>query len=157
MQDCLDHLWSKHDGAQLMALKTLGKFFPPWTVLREFWCTALRPNVFSVATDVKLFHEACCRLVHRYWIYRDPMPHVSLRDKAMGKLSAFVNRAMVVAQLTHLHLSIPSSETTTESVPPECVPVVPLPRKSLMVSFASDVEVIKSANSALSGRGTGFS
>ena len=41
LQDCLDHLRSKHDGTQLIGLKTLGKFFPPWTVSREFWSAAL--------------------------------------------------------------------------------------------------------------------
>ena len=46
-------------------------------------------DVSGVATDVKLFHEAGCRLVHRYWIYRDPLPHVSLRGKVMSKLHAF--------------------------------------------------------------------
>ena len=107
-------------------------------------------DVSGVATDVKLFHEAGCRLVHRYWIYRDPLPHVSLRGKVMSKLHAFVNRTMVVAQLTHLHLSIPSSGTTTEPVPPECFPVVPLPRKSLKVSFASPGEVPDSPDRPIS-------
>ena len=152
VQDCLDHLRSKHDGAQLMALKSWESFPPPppRTVLQEFWCAALRPDVSGVATDVKLFHEAECRLVHRYQIYQDPMPHVSLQGKVMAKLHAFVNRTMVVTQLTHLHLSIPSSGMTTEPMSPECFPVVPLPRKSPKVSFTSDVEVIESQPTLLS-------
>ena len=75
------------------------------------------------------------------------MPHVSLRGKVVGNLITFVNRALAIAQLTHLHLTIPSSGTTTEPVPLDCVPVVPLPRKPVKpvkVSFAEDMEVIGS-------------
>ena len=72
------------------------------------------------------------------------MPHVSLWGKVIRDIIAFVNRAMAVAQLTHLYLSVPSSGMTTETVPPECFPVDPLPRKPRRVSFASDVEVMVS-------------
>ena len=65
-----------------------------------------------MTTDVKLFHQSSCRLVHQYRIYQDPMPHVSLRGTVLRKLCAFVNQAMTVAWLTSLHLSIPSSGTT---------------------------------------------
>ena len=41
VQDCMDHLRSKHKGTHFLGLKTLGKFFPPWTVSREFWKAAL--------------------------------------------------------------------------------------------------------------------
>ena len=51
---------------------------------------------------------------------------------------------MAVPQLTHLHLSVPSSGTTAEMVPPECFLIVLLPRKVRRVSFASDVEVMVS-------------
>ena len=37
------------------------------------WCAALRPDVSGVPTDVK--------------IYRDPMPHVSLRGRVVEKNS----------------------------------------------------------------------
>ena len=52
---------------------------------------------------------------------------------------------MAIAQLTHLHLTIPSSGTTSELVPPECFPVVPLAKKSALsrrVSFARYVSII---------------
>ena len=68
------------------------------------------------------------------------MPHVSLWDKVIIDLITFISRAM--AQLTHLHLSVLSSGTTTGTVPPECFPVVLLPRKPRRVFFASDVEVM---------------
>ena len=75
------------------------------------------------------------------------MPHVSLQGKVVQKLLAFVNRMVAIAQLTHLHLTIPSSGTTTEPVRPECFPIVPLIRKSdgsYRVSFAAHREVIGS-------------
>ena len=58
----------------------------------------------------------------------------------------FVHRAVAVAQLTHLHLSVASFGMTTGTVPPECFPVVPVPRKPRRVSFASDVEVMLSTS-----------
>ena len=62
VKDCLDQLHSKHDVAQFMGLKTLlGKFCPSWTVSREFWRAALRPDMSGVATDVKLLQESGCR------------------------------------------------------------------------------------------------
>ena len=70
-----------------------------------------------------------------------------LRGKVVRNLITFVHRVMAIAQLNHLHLTIPSSGTTTEPVPPDCFPVVPLPRKPVLpvkVSFAEDVEVIGS-------------
>ena len=35
----------------------------------------------------KLFHEAGCRLVHRYQIYKDPLPHPALRAGCFGGFS----------------------------------------------------------------------
>ena len=37
---------------------------------------------------------------------------------------------MAIAQLTHLHISIPASESPPGAVPEECFPSVPLPRVS---------------------------
>ena len=99
-----------------------------------------------MATDVKLFRESGRQLVHRHCTFRDLMPHVSLQGKVISDLIVFVHRAMAVAQMTHLHLSVPSSRTTTITVPPECFPVVPVPHKPRRVSFASDVEVMLSTS-----------
>ena len=74
------------------------------------------------------------------------MPQVSLWGKVISDRIVFVHRAMAVAQLTHLHLLVPSSGMTTGTVPPECFPVVPVPRKPRGVSFASDVEVMLSTS-----------
>ena len=57
-----------------------GPVFPPWTVTRDVWHDALRPDVSGVAVDALLFHEAGSRLVHRYSVYKDPFPHPALRD-----------------------------------------------------------------------------
>ena len=64
---------------------------------------------------------------------------------------------MAIAQLTHLHLTIPSSGSTSEPVPSECYLVVPLSRESAIsrrVSFARDVAVLAAF---FSGRGAGVS
>ena len=74
--------------------------FPPWTVTRDVWPDALRPDVSGVAVDALLFHEAGSRLVHRYRVYRDPFPHPALRDGVIPRLLSSVCRAMAIARLT---------------------------------------------------------
>ena len=46
---CLEHLGEKHGGSTLVATTNVAKFFPPWTVTRDVWLTALRPDVSGVA------------------------------------------------------------------------------------------------------------
>ena len=77
VSDCLGHLHDKHGGSQYVTLKNIAKFFPPWTVTRGVWQTSLRPDVSGIAVDAQLFHEAGCRLVHKYK-YKDPFPHPAL-------------------------------------------------------------------------------
>ena len=79
VSDCLGHLQDKHGGSQYVGVKNLGKFFPPWTVSRDLWRTALHPDISGIAVDVRLFHEAGCCLVHKYRVYKDPFPHLALR------------------------------------------------------------------------------
>ena len=102
-QDCVDHLRVRHNVDTLVARKMLGKYFPPWTVTRETWHAVLYLGISDIATDIMLFHQHGRRLVHRYRIYRDPLPHVSLRGMVIRKLTAFANR-VTVARLTNLHL-----------------------------------------------------
>ena len=64
VRDCLGHLDDKHGGSAFFALKNVVKFFPPWTVTRDVWQSALRPDVSGIAVDARLFHKAGCRLVH---------------------------------------------------------------------------------------------
>ena len=48
VSDCLGHLQSKHGRSQYIALKNIAKFFPPWTVPRDLWITALLPGFLAV-------------------------------------------------------------------------------------------------------------
>ena len=74
---------------------------------------------------------------------------MSLRETIITKLTACAQRAMAVAQLTSLHLSIPSSGTTSTPGRLESAPVSPVPLRiprhtPFTVSFAPDVDVIVS-------------
>ena len=104
---CLEHLTEKHGGTTFFAMKNVAKFFPPWTVTRSVWLHALRPDVSGIAVDALLFHEVGRRLVHRYQIYRNPFPHPALQDGVVSRLLSCAGRAMAIAQLTHLRISIP--------------------------------------------------
>ena len=97
-----------------------GPVFPPWTVTRDVWHDALRPDASGVAVDALLFHEAGSRLVHRYRVYMDPFPHPALRDGVIPRLLSSVCRAMAIARLTHLRLSIPLSGAPPGKVPESC-------------------------------------
>ena len=119
---CLEHLTEKHGGLTPVATTNVAKFFPTWTVTRDVWLAALRPDVSGVAVDDLLFHEARRRLVHRYRIYRDPFPHPALCDGVVPRLLCCVSRAMAIARLTHLRISIPSSGAPPGEVPVEYFP-----------------------------------
>ena len=142
---CQEHLSEKHGGSSLFDLKNVAKFFPPWTVSCHVWQTALRPNVSGVAVDARLFHEAGCRLVHRYRVYKDPFPHPALRDGVFPRLLSCVCRAMVIPRLTHLRISIPASGAPPGHVPADCFPGG-APRRSrpgsLRATFADDVSML---------------
>ena len=121
----MEHLSEKHGGSSLFALKNVAKYFPPWTVCRHVWQTALRPDVSGIAVDARLLHEAGCRLVHKYRVYKDPFPHPALRGGGGGgvpRLLSCVSRAMAIAQLTHLRISIPASGAPPGRVPADYYP-----------------------------------
>ena len=65
VSDCLGHFNEKHGGSASFALKNVAKFFPPWTVTRDVWQAALRPDISGIAVDTRLFHETGCRLVRK--------------------------------------------------------------------------------------------
>ena len=107
---CLEHLAEKHGRSALEITTNVAQFPPPpWTVTRDVWHAAFRPDVLGVAVDALLFHEAGSRLVHRYRVYKDLFPHPALRDGVIPRLLSCVCRAMAIARLTHLRISIPSS------------------------------------------------
>ena len=56
--------------------------------------TALRPDVSGIAVDVRLFHEAWCCLVHKYRVYKDPLPHPALGGGGGSTSSAVVVRGL---------------------------------------------------------------
>ena len=60
--------------------------------------------------------------MHKYRVYRDPLPHPALREGRITKLISLVNRAMAIAQLTQLQIAIPSSGNTPGEVPIDCFP-----------------------------------
>ena len=124
IRDCRDHFNEKHSGSETLDFDKVSKTFPAWTVTRDVWKAALRPEVSGIAMDVKLFHEAGKRLVHKYRVYRDPWPHPALRNGRITKLISLVNRAMVIAQLTQLRIAIPLSGHVPGEVPIDCFPKV---------------------------------
>ena len=121
----------------------MSKSFPAWTVTRDFWKQALKPEVSGIAVDVRLFHESGKRLIHKYRVYRDPLPHPALREGRITKLLSFVNRAMVIARLTHLRIAIPSSGNPPGEVPSDCFPKIEEPgvtKTPKQVTFASVIQ-----------------
>ena len=120
--ECRDHFNEKHSGSETLDFDKVSKSFPAWSVARDFWKAALRPEVSGIAVDIKLFHETGRRLVHKYQVYRDPWPHPALQDGRITKLISLVNRAMVIAQLTQLRIAIPLSGHVPGEVPIDCFP-----------------------------------
>ena len=75
-----------------------GQIFLPWTVTRTAWTAVLRPGVSGIAMDVMLFHQHSARLVHRYSVYADPLPHRSIRGPFMLRLARFTLQTSVEAR-----------------------------------------------------------
>ena len=117
----------KHSGSVTLDFEKVLKSLPAWTVTHKFWEQALNPKISGIAVDVRLFHESGRRLVYKYQVYQDPVPHPALREGKIAKLLSFVNRAMVIAQLTHLRIAIPSSGTPPGEVPSDCFPKTTAP------------------------------
>ena len=108
--------------AQTIDFDRVSKAFPAWTVTREFWKQALQPEISGIAVDISLFCESRRRLVHKYRVYRDPLPHPALREGKISRLISMANRAMAVAQLTQLRLAIPASGNSPGEIPLACFP-----------------------------------
>ena len=84
--------------------------------------TALRPDVSGIAVDARLFHEARCRLVHKYRVYKDPFPHPVVRGGGGGASSADIVCGPGYGHHT-AHASahfIPASRAPPGQVPEEC-------------------------------------
>ena len=135
VRECRDHFNDKHSGSETLEFDRVLKSFPAWTVTL--------PEVSGIAVDVRLFHESGKRLIHKYRVYQDPLPHLALREGRITKLLSFVNRAMVIARLTHLRITIPSSGNPPGEVPSECFPKIEEPgvtQTPKRVTFASVIQ-----------------
>ena len=100
IRECRDHFNEKHSGSETLDFDKVSKSFPAWTVTRDFWERAQKPEISAIAVDIRLFHESGRRLIHKYRVYQDPLPHPALREGRITKLISMVNRAMVIAKLT---------------------------------------------------------
>ena len=112
---------------------------------RSVWLAALRSDVSDVAVDTLLFHEAGRRLVHRYMVYKDAFPHPALRGVVIPRILSCVSRAMAIAQLTHLRISIPASGAPPGQVPADCFPGGAAQERRLSqhyLSFADEVSML---------------
>ena len=146
VRECRDHFSDKHRDSETVNFDQVSKIMPSWTVPRDFWAKALRPEISGIAVDVMLFHESGRKLVHKYRVYRDPLPHPALREGRISKLISLANRAMVIAQLTQLRLAIPASGHAPGEVPLDCFPKltnVPNTPDMKRVSFATMDEAVE--------------
>ena len=126
VRECRDHFNDKHGHSETLDVDKVSNSFPACTVPRDFWKRALKP-------------ESGRRLIHKYRVYRDPLPHPALHEGRITKLISLVNRAMVIAQLTHLRIAIPSSWNPPGEVPNDCFPRIDdlgITKTSRPVSFA---------------------
>ena len=140
VRECRDHFSDKHSDSETINFDQVSKAMPAWTVPRDFWTKALRPEISGIAVDVMLFHESGRKLVHKYRVYRDPLPHPALREGKISKLILLANRAMVIAQHTQLRIAIPASGHAPGEVPLDCFPEttdIPDTPDKRRVSFAT--------------------
>ena len=143
VRECRKHFNDKHSGSATLDFENVSRSFPPWTVPRDLWERALRPEVSGIAVDARLFHEVGRRLVHKYRVYKDPLPHLALHEGVVAKLLSFVSRAMAIARLTHLRISVPSSGASPGEVPNDCFPETDIPvvtTRSRRVTFAPIIQ-----------------
>ena len=122
VRECREHFNDIHSSSETINYDRVSKSFPAWTVPRDFWTKALRPDISGIAVDVMLFHQSGRKLVHTYRVYQDPFPHQDLREGRISKLISVANRAMVIAKLTKLRIAIPASGYIPGEVPSFCFP-----------------------------------
>ena len=85
VRECRDHFNDKHSGSETIDFDQVSKAFPSRTVPRDFWKQALQPEISGIAVDVMLFRESGRKLVHKYRVYRDPLPHPALQVDFTGQ------------------------------------------------------------------------
>ena len=98
----------------------------------------------GIATDVMLFHQHGGRLVHRYHIYVDPLPHVSLCGPVMLRLTRFAIQASAMARWAITSDRTPLSEADCNLVqqddraPESAPPARGSGRAAATVTFAAE-------------------
>ena len=65
VRECRDHFNDKHSDSETLDIDRVSKSFPAWTVTRDFWERALKPEISGIAMDIRLFHESRRRLIHK--------------------------------------------------------------------------------------------
>ena len=81
-------------------------------------------------------------------MYKDPFPSHSAQGGVLPRLLSFMVRAMAIAQLTQLRISIPASGSPPGQAPADCFPGGALSQdltSSRRVPFASSVTVLGDA------------
>ena len=126
---CQEHLSEKHGGSFLFDLKNMAKFFPhglfPATSGKWLFGLMFRVLLWTLASSMR--------------------PVLAPQDGVIPCLLSCVCRAMAIARLTQLRISIPASGAPPGHVPADCFPGG-APRRnrpgSLRVSFADDVSML---------------
>ena len=122
-QDCVDHIRKKHFVYDSVKAANLGRWFPPWTVTRTAWHTALKSKVSGVSMDVDLTGMNGSQLVHHYRVFRQCAAHVSLRGTFIIDLRCFTSWASADAKWAARRNRTLATGSPSPSYSPE-----PLPR-----------------------------
>ena len=92
---------------------------------RSAWATALGARVSGIATDVMLFSQHGARLVHRYPVLANSMPHQSLCGLFMTNFSDFTHQASAEAHSVAKRGRYSSEESTPPPIWPAQTPPTP--------------------------------
>ena len=118
-QDFVDHIRLRHQVGLSVKASNLGRWFPPWTVARMAWNAALKPKVSGVAMTLCSLASPGPDWSTVYRVYRDYVPHLSLRRMFMARLSDFTHRACAEAR----SVAKRGRDSSTKSVSSPCRPV----------------------------------
>ena len=138
----MDNLHLLHYACSSVKTSTLGKCFPPWTVTRSAWASALRARVSRIATDVMLFSQHGARLIQRYHVFADSVPHQSLDNapparKAARAMTKVTSMAEALANAPAFAYRAPMAPAVNLSFPGQPRPTprmsLPLPQSAMSV------------------------
>ena len=148
-QDCVNHIRKKHYINDSVKAANLGRWFPPWTVMREAWHTVLKTRVSGISTDAALFSANGSQLIHHY---RVCVPHMHpCVDTFMIDILYFTIRACADAKWVAKRNQTSGTVSPTSSDSP-----VPLP-SSVRHHMSDDESLACKAPRAVSPVMTGVS